>query len=210
MNGRGVLVGRRKDGTEFPMEATISKFTIRDETMLTVRLRDITERRRGEEGLQKLAAIVRSSDDAIIGKTVEGRIGSWNAGAERLYGYPAEEVLGRHISVLVPPDRLEELHQIFNRVLRGDHITNLETVRLRKDGAQVEVSLSVSPIRDPDGRIVGLSAIGRDITARKRLEAQLRQAQKMEAIGTLAGGIVGGVARGRFGEVLDDRRMPWD
>jgi len=189
MHERGVLVGRRRDGTEFPLEATISKFEVEASTVLTVRLRDITERRRAEEALQQLAAIVRSSDDAIIGKALDGTVTAWNAGAERLYGYTAEEALGRHISFLVPPDRQDELRLLFDRLLRGESITQIETVHLRKDGALRVVSLSVSPIRDGSGGITGFAAIGRDTTERKQLEVQRRQAQKMEAIGTLAGGI---------------------
>ena len=189
MNERQTLVGLRKDGTEFPLEAAISKFETQGATVLTVRLRDMTEPRRAEEALKLFAAIVRSSDDAIIGKTVDGTILSWNGGAERLYGYPADEIVGRSISVLVPPEHLDRLRGVLERVRRGEHITHFETVRKRKDGALVDVSLSLSPIKDPTGQTVGLAAIERDITARKQLEAQLRQAQKMEAIGTLAGGI---------------------
>ena len=189
MHERGILVGRRRDGIEFPLEATISKFEVDGSAVLTVRLRDITERRRAEEAPQQLAAIVRSSDDAIIGKALDGTITAWNAGAERLYGYTAEEALGRHISFLVPPDRQDELRALFDRILKGESITQIDTVRLRKDGALRDVSLSVSPIRDGNGRITGFAEIDRDITERKQLEGQRQQAQKMEAIGTLAGGI---------------------
>jgi PAS domain S-box-containing protein len=189
MNERGPLFGRRKDGTEFPIEASISKFEVQGEQVLTARLRDITERRRAEEGLQRLAAIVESSDDAIIGKTLDGVIVSWNRGAERLYGYTTEEVTGRPISLLAPPDRAEEIDRILERIRRGNRITQFDTVRVRKDGTPLEVSVSISPIKDASSRIVGASIIARDITERKRLEAQIHQAQKMEAMGTLAGGI---------------------
>jgi PAS domain S-box-containing protein len=189
MNERGLLFARRKDGTEFPIEASIAKFEIQGEQVLTARLRDITERRRAEEGLQRLAAIVESSDDAIIGKTLDGVIVSWNRGAERLYGYTAAEVTGRPISLLAPPDRADEIDQILERIRRGNRIAQFDTVRVRKDGSRLEVSVSVAPIKDVSGRIVGASTIARDITERNRLEAQIRQAQKMEAMGTLAGGI---------------------
>jgi PAS domain S-box-containing protein len=119
-------------------------------------------------GLQRLVVIVESSDDAIIGKTLDGTIVSWNRGAERLYGYPAEEVLGRQVSLLAPIDRQDEMKRILERIQRGDHLTHFETVRVRKDGTRPEVSLSVSPIRDAAGRIVGASAIARDITERKQ------------------------------------------
>jgi PAS domain S-box-containing protein len=189
MNERGTLLGRRKDGTEFPIEASISKFEVQGEQVFFARLRDVTERRRAEEGLQHLAAIVESSDDAILGETLDGVILSWNAGAQRLYGYTAAEITGRPVSLLLPPDRPDEVAQILEQIRRGGRLTQVETVRVRKDGVRLDVSLSVSPIRDAAGRIVGASAIARDITERKRLEAQIRQAQKMEALGTLAGGI---------------------
>ena len=182
-------VGVRKDGTEFPAEATISKFTVKGETVLSVRLRDITQRKQAEAGLQRLAALVESSDDAIIGQALDGTIVTWNAGAERLYGYAASEVVGRPFALLVQPDGHAELSQLLERVRRGDSVVNYETVGWTKAATGVEVSLSISPIKDAGGTIIGMSAIGRDITQRKRLEAQLRQAQKMEAIGTLAGGI---------------------
>ncbi len=189
MYERGTIAGIRKDGTEFPAEATISKFTVRGEIVLTVRLRDITQRKQAEEGLRRLAAIVESSDDAIIGMSCDGTIDTWNAGAERLYGYEPAEAAGQHIALLVPSERRGELADLFARVLRGEAVTHLETVRLAKDGTLLEVSISLSPLRDASGAIVGMSAIERDVTQGKQLEAQLRQAQKMEAMGTLAGGI---------------------
>jgi PAS domain S-box-containing protein len=189
MNERGAIVGVRKDGTVFPAEATISKFTVKGETVLSVRLRDITQRKQAEAGLQRLAALVESSDDAIIGQALDGTIVTWNAGAERLYGYAASEAVGRPFALLVQPDGHAELSRLWERVRRGDPVVNYETVGWTKTATGVEVSLSISPIKDGDGTIIGMSAIGRNITQRKRLEAQLRQAQKMEAIGTLAGGI---------------------
>ena len=119
MNERGAIVGVRKDGTEFPAEATISKFTVKGETVLSVRLRDITQRKQAEAGLQRLAALVESSDDAIIGQALDGTIVTWNAGAERLYGYAASEVVGRPFALLVQPDGHAELSQLLERVRRG-------------------------------------------------------------------------------------------
>jgi PAS domain S-box-containing protein len=120
----------------------------------------------------QLAAIVASSEDAIIGKTLDGRIFAWNAAAERLYGYTAAEVQGRHISLLAPPDRPDEISQILARLARGEHISRFETVRVRKDGTRVDISLSISPIKLGDGSISGAATIARDITERKRIERE--------------------------------------
>jgi PAS domain S-box-containing protein len=136
---------------------------------------DIHERKQAEEALSRLAAIVEFSDDAITGKTVDGMIMSWNAAAERLYGYSAEEVIGRRISLLVAPDRPDEVPQILERIQRGEGVDHFETVRVRKDGTLVDVSLTFSPIRDAAGAITGISTIARDITARKRDEAEIQR-----------------------------------
>ncbi len=117
-----------------------------------------------------LAAIVQSCDDAIVGKTLDGTVVSWNQGAERLYGYSADEMIGRSISVLIPTYRPTELPDILDSVARGQGVDGLETVRLRKDGTPVEVSLTISPIKDPGGRVVGASTVARDITRRKQEE----------------------------------------
>jgi PAS domain S-box-containing protein len=134
---------------------------------------DITERKAGEEALQRLAAIVDSSDDAIVSKDLDGTIMSWNAGAERLYGYLAEEVIGKSVKILIPPDQQSEEDRILERIRRGQRIEHYETVRQRKHGSLIQVSLTVSPIKDRNGKIVGASKIARDITERKRSEAQL-------------------------------------
>jgi PAS domain S-box-containing protein len=125
----------------------------------------------------QLAAIVESSQDAILGKTLDGTITSWNAGAEALYGYTPEEILGRPISVLVCPERADELPEIMDRIARGERVAHYETVRLHKDGRRVEVSVTISPIRGGTGKIVGASAIARDISEGKRIEQALREAE---------------------------------
>lgn len=135
---------------------------------------DVSDRERAELYARQLASIVESSNDAIISKDLDGIISSWNRGAERLFGYKAEEVIGRSITILIPWDRLDEEVGILERIRRGERIHTYETVRQRKDGSPVEISLTVSPVKDADGRISGASKIARDITERKRAEEQQR------------------------------------
>ena len=120
-----------------------------------------------------LRAIVESSDDAIIGNALDGTVLSWNLAAERVYGYGAPEMLGQDIAVLIPPNRRDELPLQFARLLAGEQVGHYETVRRRKDGDIVDVSMTISPIREESGRVVGVSAISRDITERKRAERQI-------------------------------------
>jgi PAS domain S-box-containing protein len=136
-------------------------------------------RRWSEEKQIRLAAIVESSEDAIIGKTLNGTISSWNEGAERIYGYSADEVRGRPISIIAPPDRQDEMLRILARIQQGERVSHFETVRLRKNGKPIEISLSVSPIKDASGKIIGASAIGRDITEGKRAEEARRQSEEL-------------------------------
>ncbi|MCL5006491.1 MAG: PAS domain S-box protein [Acidobacteria bacterium] len=136
---------------------------------------DITEEKRARETVAKLAAIVESSQDAIMGTSLEGIFTSWNRGAEQMFGYPAEEALGRHASMMVPPDRQKEVRRAFEKIKRGECIPPFETVRLRKDGSPIEVSITVSAVRDSSGEIVGGSAIVHDISDRKQVERELRK-----------------------------------
>ena len=136
--------------------------------------RDITERKKAEQVAQRLVSIVESSDDAIVSKDLNGIIESWNKGAERLYGYSSREVIGRPISILIPPHREREERIILARIWRGEHIDHFETVRRRKNGTLVDVSLTVSPLRDAAGRVIGASKIARDISARKKAEEHQR------------------------------------
>jgi diguanylate cyclase (GGDEF)-like protein/PAS domain S-box-containing protein len=133
----------------------------------------IAERRQVEQALARTAAIVNSSDDAILGKTLDGTIVSWNPGAERLYGYRTSEMLGRNVATLTAPGRPNEIPSIMERIRRGESVEHYETLRTRKDGRVLAVSLSVSPIRDEAGKVVGASSIARDITERKRGEQRL-------------------------------------
>src|SRR5579872_730326 len=125
-----------------------------------------------------LAAIVESSEDAIVSKDVDGRILSWNSGAERIYGYSASEAIGQPIAILFAPDRADEEDEILSEIRRGERIDHFETVRQRKDGRRIHVSLTVSPIRDRSGTIIGASHIARDVTDRKHADEQLRMAKE--------------------------------
>lgn len=152
---------------------------------------DITERYKANEQRSFLAAIVESSSDAIIGKTLEGTITSWNKGAERIYGYSADEALGRPISILVPQDRPDEIPGILERIKNGELVDNFETVRLRKDGKQIDISLTVSPIKNSRGNIIGASTIARDITGHKQLKSSLMKSERdyRELVGLAQEGI---------------------
>jgi PAS domain S-box-containing protein len=136
------------------------------------------DRKQAEEMHCQLAAIVESSDDAIISKTLDGIIVSWNPGAERIYGYAAEEIKGCSVSILVPPDRSNEEPQILQRIKQGERIEHYETMRVRKDGKQIDVSLTISPVKDAAGKIIGVSKIARDITQRKRAEEELAKRER--------------------------------
>lgn len=146
-------------------------------------LRQRTEQlRQSEERNQLLAWLVESSEDAIIAKSLDGNILSWNTGAAKLYGYTAAEAIGRSIRIIVPPERLEEWQELNDRVKRGEHVEDLETMRLRKSGSRVQVALRVSPVRGKQGAVLAVSAIARDITRQKRLEAELtRREQQLES-----------------------------
>ena len=202
------LRGRRRDGSEFPVEISLSPIRAGDTMIVLTAIRDITDRKRIEEELRRaneelerrsarelrdsqnrLAAIAEFSQDAIIGKTLDGIITQWNKGAEEMYGYSAMEMIDRSVSILCPPDRPDEIPGILARIRNGERVDYFESVRVTKDGRRLNVSISVSPIYDAEGKIVGASAIGRNITAQKKIEHQLRQSQKMEAVGRLAGGV---------------------
>ncbi|MEA2264331.1 MAG: hypothetical protein QOJ51_7156 [Acidobacteriaceae bacterium] len=138
---------------------------------------DITERKRAEQATRLLAAIVESSQDAIVSKSLNGVITSWNKGAERLFGYAAEEAVGQNITLIIPPERRDEERTILEQLTRGERVDHMETVRMRKDGSLLDVSLTISPMKDVAGRVVGASKLARDITEQKRAEEALRQAQ---------------------------------
>jgi two-component system, OmpR family, sensor histidine kinase VicK len=167
---------RRKDGSLVAVAVSVSP--IRDAQGQTVGASaiadDISERKQAEETRARLAAIVDSAEMAIIGKRLDGTITNWNRAAEDLYGYSADEAIGRHISLIVPTDELDQLADIMSRLARGERIEHLETRRQRKDGKIVEVSVSISPIRGGDGEMIGASAIARDISERRAAERMQR------------------------------------
>ncbi len=169
---------RHRDGNVTPVLYNASVFRDEAGTIAGVfaAARDITGQKKAEEERTRLAAIVDNSDDAIIGKSLDGIITSWNAGAERLYGYTAAEAIGRHISILVPPDQIDDIDKILDRFRHGEAVHHHETVRVGKNGNQVQVSLTVSPIRDRDGELTGASTIAHDITGRKLAEETIRRA----------------------------------
>ncbi|MGZ5018855.1 MAG: PAS domain S-box protein [Chthoniobacterales bacterium] len=172
----------RKDGSELLVELAITPYEVEGRAFFTAYLRDITARKAGEEARRRLAAIVESSDDAIISKTLDGTIMSWNRGAERLFGYEAGEVIGENITILMPPERYKEEPGILERIRRGERIEHYETVRRKKDGTLFNISLTVSPIKDEGGNVIGASKIARDIT--KRVQSDRRRATQY-AIATL-------------------------
>ncbi len=202
------LYGRRRDGSEIPVEISLSPVSHEGGTIVLSAIRDISDRKRIEEELRRaneelehrktrelrdsqnrMALIVNSSQDAIIGKNLEGIITQWNAGAEEIYGYTAQEVIGRPISLLAPKDRADEIPEILRKIRTGERVEYFETVRVTKDGRRLNMSVSVSPILDAEGKVIGASTIARNITGQKKTEEQLRQSQKMEAVGRLAGGV---------------------
>lgn len=164
-----------KDGTATPYFLTGKRMELDGAPCLVGMGIDISERRKAEEVQLQLAAIVNSTFDAIIGQSLDGTITSWNVGAIDIFGYQPSEVVGKKASLLCPPDRLAELSDAMERIKHGDHIESIETRRLRKDGSQVDVFITYSPILDPSGKIIGISKIARDITERKRAEAALQE-----------------------------------
>lgn len=168
-------VGRRKDGSAIPVEIVLNPLETTGGTFTLASIVDLTERRRHEAAHERLAAIVESSEDAIISKTLDGIITSWNRGAERLFQFTAAETIGFPIGVIVPPDRAAEEDELRARVRRKERVSHFETRRRKKDGTEVDSSVTLSPILGPGGEVVGVSTIARDITSLKQRDAELRR-----------------------------------
>jgi two-component system, cell cycle sensor histidine kinase and response regulator CckA len=168
------LAGRRRDGSTFPAEISLSAIDTEQGILVSAAVRDVTDRRLAAERTAQLASIIQSSHDAVIGKTLDQVITSWNPGAERLYGYPAEAMIGRNIEVLIPVADRDREAAVLAAVGRGERVEQYQTRRQRKDGTTVEVSLTLSPIADQSGAIVGVATVARDVTERQRADARFR------------------------------------
>ena len=174
-------VRRRKDGALLDVLATVAPIVLDGAVLgVSIVVRDVTAALRHEREAFRLAAIVTSSEDAIVAKDLNGTIQSWNRGAEKVVGYTAEEAIGRNITIIVPEDRLGEEADVLSRIRGGQSVEHFETIRRRKDGELIHISLTVSPIRDAHGRITGASKIARDVTAQRRLQDQADEASRQK------------------------------
>jgi two-component system sensor kinase FixL len=184
MGARSDLFGRKKDGSEFPVEIGLNPIETDEGLMVLAAVVDITERKSAELALREsehrarsLAAIVESSNDAIVSSTLDGVVTSWNKAAEQIFGYTAEEMIGQSILRLAVPGHRDDMIEILNRVKRGERVDHYETTRRHRNGTILHTSLSVSPIYDTDGRLIGASKVCRDITAAKNAEITLEQSE---------------------------------
>lgn len=186
-----VLIRRRDTGRIIHAEISSAPILndVDEMVQVVVCIRDITESKQVDLAQARLAAIVESSEDAIIGKDNLGYVTSWNTAAEKIFGYTSSEMIGQSIKRLLPPELEQEEDQILCRINKGETVEHFETKRKRKDGSIIDVSLTISPIKNAGGKVIGASKIARDITEKRRTESQLQQSQKLEAIGQLTGGV---------------------
>jgi two-component system, sensor histidine kinase and response regulator len=169
------LYAVRRDGTEFPVEIGLNPLNTEEGAFVLASIIDITDRHRAEESSRHFAAVIESSGDAIISKDLKGIVRSWNPSAERIFGYAAAEMMGKPMSLLLPPDRPHEEEEILSKLLRGERVDHFETERIRKDGQRIYISATISPIYDATGRMSGASYVAHSITERKRMEATLQE-----------------------------------
>ena len=175
------LVGRRKDGSELPLDISLAPIDRADRPLIVAGVRDISRARAATAAQAQLAAIVQSSLDAILGLTLDGKVTSWNPGAERLLGYTPDEIVGCHVGRLLPDDGSRELEELLEAVMADRPLVALDTRWMTKDGSPLDVAISVSPLRDATDRLIGFSVLLRDITARKRAETLLRQQERWQS-----------------------------
>lgn len=172
---RTELIAFHKNGHEIPIEITLTPHASDDTYIFSAFIRDITEKRNSEMMAKQLASIVNSSEDAIIGENIDGTITSWSPGAEKMYGYKANEMIGANIRLIIPADHMKEFDEITRRIACGESINDYETVRVRRDGEVIEISQAISPMKNELGAIQGISVIARDITHRKEVEKRINE-----------------------------------
>jgi PAS domain S-box-containing protein len=181
-------VRMRKDGSRLDVSLTISPVNDHDGNVIGAAkiARDITQKKKVEEAALKLAAIVESSEDAIVSKDLNGIVTSWNRAAERMFGWKPEEIVGQPILMIIPPELHDDEPRILAKIRAGERIEHFETIRMRKDGERLNISLTVSPIRDESGKVIGAAKIARDVTQQKKLEAAIQISERLASVGRLA------------------------